>query len=211
LGFFNITHAFDGNLQGLRHGVGNMDVWLASNSTRRHALLVPLFPSLHHQGLEGVDETPPHGTVEHQVRTICQRKAAALPSSDHSVIIVADTMLSDPDDHSLSMGKPLDLAHAATMLHRLAGRFHQVWTATSVRWNGSWHHWCESAVVSIPELTTEQLQDLLISKSWEGKAGGYDLAGPMGAYARLVEGAESTVLGLAGEAMQFLEVLASTR
>jgi hypothetical protein len=32
----------------------------------------------------------------------------------------------------------------------------------------------------------------------------------MGEYARLVEGSESTVLGLAGEAMQFLEALAST-
>jgi predicted house-cleaning NTP pyrophosphatase (Maf/HAM1 superfamily) len=60
-------------------------------------------------------------------------------------------------------------------------------------------------------LTTEQLQDLLTSNSWQGKAGGYDLAGRMGAYARLVEGSESTVLGLAGEAMEFLEALASTR
>jgi len=198
-----------GNHQGLRHGVRCMDAWLASNSSRRHALLLPLFPTMHHEGLEGVDETPPSGTVERQVYAICQRKVAAVPPSEHSLIIVADTMLSDPDDHSLSIGKPRDVTHAATMLHRLSGRFHQVWTATSVRWNGSWHHWCESAIVSIPELTTEQLQDLLTSNSWQGKAGGYDLAGRMGAYARLVEGAESTVLGLAGEAIEFLEALAS--
>ena len=200
-----------GNLQVPHRGVTNMEVWLASNSTRRHAVLSPLFPSLYHKGLEGVDETPPSGTVEHQVRSICERKAAALPASDHGLIIVADTMLSDPDDHSLSMGKPRDLAHAATMLHRLTGRFHQVWSATSVRWNGSWHHWCESAVVSLPQLAADQIDELLTSGSWRGKAGGYDLAGPMGAYARLVEGAESTVLGLAGGAMDFLEALASTQ
>tara|TARA_B100000900_G_scaffold415070_1_gene443662 strand:- start:6413 stop:7048 length:636 start_codon:yes stop_codon:yes gene_type:complete len=210
LGFFNITHVFDGNLKGLHHGLLDMDVWLASNSPRRHSLLLPLFPSLHHEGLEGVDETPPTGTVEHQVRTICMRKAAALPDSDHSLVIVADTMLSDPDDHSLSIGKPRDLAHAATMLHRLTGRFHQVWSATSVRWNGTWHHWCESAVVALPDLKQDELDALLTSESWKGKAGGYDLAGPMGVHARLVEGTESTVLGLAAGAMEFLTGLAST-
>lgn len=188
-----------------------MDVWLASNSERRYALLSSLFPNLHHEGLAGIDETPPNGTVEHQVMTICQRKAGALPDSDHEVVIVADTMLSDPDDHSLSMGKPRDRTHAAIMLHRLSGRLHQVWSATGVRWNGTWHYWCEASVVAIPELTTDQLDELLSSNSWKGKAGGYDLHGPMGEYARLVEGAESTVLGFAGEAMTFLEMLASTR
>ena len=188
-----------------------MDVWLASNSERRYALLSSLFPNLHHEGLAGVDETPPNGTVEHQGMTICQRKAGALPDSDHEVVIVADTMLSDPDDHSLSMGKPRDRTHAAIMLHRLSGRLHQVWSATGVRWNGTWHYWCEASVVAIPELTTDQLDELLSSNSWKGKAGGYDLHGPMGEYARLVEGAESTVLGFAGEAMTFLEMLASTR
>ena len=188
-----------------------MDVWLASKSERRYALLSSLFPNLHHEGLARVDETPPNGTVEHQVMTICQRKAGALPDSDHEVVIVADTMLSDPDDHSLSMGKPRDRTHAAIMLHRLSGRLHQVWSATGVRWNGTWHYWCEASVVAIPELTTDQLDELLSSNSWKGKAGGYDLHGPMGEYARLVEGAESTVLGFAGEAMTFLEMLASTR
>ena len=83
-----------------------MDVWLASNSPRRYALLQPMFPNLHHQGLHDVDETPPTGTVDHQVLTICERKASSVPDSHHDLVIVADTMLSDPDDHSLSMGKP---------------------------------------------------------------------------------------------------------
>ena len=36
-----------------------MDVWLASNSPRRFALLESIFPRLHHEGLDDVDETPP--------------------------------------------------------------------------------------------------------------------------------------------------------
>ncbi len=187
-----------------------MDAWLASNSPRRYALIQPLFPDLHHEGLGGVDETPPSGPVGEQVSAICHRKVDAVPDTTHSLVIVADTMLSDPDEHSLSMGKPRDLAHAATMLLRLSGRLHQVWSATAVRWNGVWHRWCESAVVSIPELTADQMDALLTSNSWVGKAGGYDFAGPMGEHAQLVEGDESTVLGIAGGAMEFLEVLAST-
>ena len=65
-------------------------------------------------------------------------------------------------------------------------------------------------MVSIPELTADQMDALLTSNSWVGKAGGYDFAGPMGEHAQLVEGDESTVLGIAGGAMEFLEVLAST-
>ena len=188
-----------------------MDVWLASNSPRRFSMLEPLFSTLIQRAVDGVDETPPKGPVEHQVLTICQRKAAGISNIAHDVVVVSDTMLSDPDDHSLSLGKPRDEVHAATMLHRLSGRYHQVWTATGVHYNGAWHYWCESAVVSITELTDEVLTGLLSSRSWEGKAGGYDLAGPMGEHAHLVEGHEATVLGIAGEAMTFLETLASVR
>ena len=39
------------------------------------------------------------------------------------------------------------------------------------------------------------LEALIISDSWRGKAGAYDLAGPMGGYARIIDGAEETVLG----------------
>ena len=70
---------------------------------------------------------------------------------------------------------------------------------------------CEAAVVSIPELSAEVMEALLTSESWRGKAGGYDLHGPMGEHATLVEGAESTVLGLAGEAMAHLETLANVQ
>jgi septum formation protein len=185
-----------------------MEVWLASASPRRLAMLEPMFSSIHQMGLPGVDETPPKGPVEEQVLAICQRKAAAVQSFDHDLIVVADTMLSDPDDHSLSLGKPRDMTHAATMLHRLRGRLHQVWTATGIHWNGAWMFFCESAVVSIPELTPEDMEALLISESWRGKAGGYDLHGPMGAHARLVEGSQFTVLGLAGDAVAYLETLA---
>lgn len=181
---------------------------MASNSPRRYEMLMPLFNDLHQEGVPGVDETPPSGTVDHQVLEICKRKAAGLVNPKHDLVVVADTMLSDPDDHSLSLGKPRDRHHAALMLHRLSGRHHQVWTATGVHFNGEWRFWCEHAVVAIQPLTESQLEDLLTSDSWKGKAGGYDLAGPMGEFASLVDGESSTVLGIAGEAMALLTSLA---
>jgi len=78
-----------------------------------------------------------------------------------------------------------------------------------VHWNGEWRFWCEHAVVAIDALTDVQNDALLTSGSWKGKAGGYDLAGPMGAHATLVDGESSTVLGIAGEAMAFLTTLAA--
>jgi len=185
-----------------------MRVRLASNSPRRYEMLMPLFSGLHQEGVPGVDETPPSGTVDHQVLEICKRKAAGIANPNHDLVVVADTMLADPDDHSLSLGKPRDRHHAALMLHRLSGRHHQVWTATGVYFNGEWRFWCEHAVVAIQPLAGSQLEDLLTSDSWKGKAGGYDLAGPMGEYASLVDGESSTVLGIAGEAMALLTLLA---
>ena len=185
-------------------------VWLASNSERRKVMLESIFPNLHQSGIPGVDETPPIGSVDHQVLTICKRKANAISDfSGVQVTVVSDTMISDPDDHSLSMGKPGDAAEAAMMLHRLSGRRHQVWSATGIHFMGKWTYLCEFALVEFPNFSDEILLDLIQSGSWKGKAGGYDLHGPMGDHARLVDGSESVVLGLAQSAMEMLEQLSS--
>lgn len=69
--------------------------------------------------------------------------------------------------------------------------------------------WCEHAVVAFPEFSDEVFSQLIDSGSWKGKAGGYDLHGPMGEHATLIEGSESVVLGLAAGALEHLEALAS--
>ena len=69
---------------------------------------------------------------------------------------------------------------------------------------GQWRFFVEHSIVEFEDLSDERLVELVLSESWKGKAGGYDLAGPMGSHASLVEGKESTVLGIAGEAMEIL-------
>ena len=164
------------------------------------------FPNVHCQGLEGVDETPRStGTIAQQVQSICHTKAEAVPA-DHGfdVVMVCDTVLSDPDEVNALIGKPTDAVHAATMLHRLSGRRHQVWSAAGLLVHGSWRYFVEYAVVEMDELPDETLVDLVLNESWKGKAGGYDLAGPMGEFARVIDGDSTTVLGIPKEAMDVL-------
>ena len=183
-----------------------MNVWLASQSPRRADMLQSLFPNIKCEGFSDVDETPGPGSVDAQVLSICQKKSEAV-SDGHGfdLVIVCDTLLADPDDMDSVLGKPSYTVEAAVMLHRLSGRRHQVWSATGILLQGHWRFFVEHAIVEIDTLTDEQLVELVLNDSWKGKAGGYDLAGPMGEYARLVDGHESTVLGIAGEAMELLK------
>jgi septum formation protein len=114
-------------------------------------------------------------------------------------------MVGDPDDAHAAMGKPDDFANALSMLKHLSGRRHQVWSATGIQICGDWTFFVESAIVEVESLSSEILEELIESESWVGKAGGYDLAGAMGKYAKLVDGDELTVLGFAPSAIRLIE------
>ena len=180
-------------------------VWLASGSSRRQQMLEDIFPNLVCQALEGVDEIAEQAKVSEQVLEIAHKKAEAIKDNlDYDLIIVSDTMLADPDIDNISIGKPTDEVDAAMMLHRLSGRRHRVWSSTGIYFSGNWKFFTDSAIVEIKQLSDEELIELVLNKSWLGKAGGYDLAGEMSKYAKLVDGQESTVLGIAGSAMELL-------
>lgn len=185
------------------------NIWLASKSPRRQQILREIFPNILCQGIEGVDEKPPLGEVDYQVLEICKQKAKAADDNpqinEYDLVIVCDTMLCDPDDQMLSIGKPKDEVEAAMMLFRLSGRRHQVWSATGIKKAGKWKYYCEYSIVEINPLPDEVLVELVLSKSWQGKAGGYDLAGPMGDWAEIIDGSESTVLGIASQALEELK------
>ncbi|DAC29023.1 MAG: hypothetical protein CMB29_01125 [Euryarchaeota archaeon] len=182
-----------------------MRVWLASKSVRRAEMLRQIFPNLTCEGIDSVNETSKSTVVSGQVLEICQKKAAAAHLDDnYELIVVSDTMIQDPDVDVRAMGKANDAIEAAAMLHRLAGRRHRVWTATGIYYKSKWEFHLNEAIVEIDALTDETLVELVLNNSWVGKAGSYDLAGDMSRYARLVEGDEATVLGIAGDAMERL-------
>ena len=110
-------------------------------------------------------------------------------------VIVADTLVEDPDDHLQPLGQPSNRREAINMLLRLSGRNHRVWTGTALIQGTKVESWVESATVSIDSLDDEVLEALIVSDSWRGKAGGYDYAGAMGNFATIIDGEEETVLG----------------
>lgn len=152
-----------------------------------------------------VDERRVQGTVDAQVLHIAKQKAEAV-GDEHSgsIVLVADTMLADPDDATLALGQPSDAQAALAMLLRLRGRRHRVWSASGLRVAGTWTFDLASAVVEFASFSDDVLADLIHSGSWEGKAGAYDLAGAMKAHATLVEGDEATVLGIPSRVLEAL-------
>ena len=80
--------------------------------------------------------------VRNQVEEVCRHKAinACIEQvisereggKSFDLILVSDTMIEDPDDDRLSIGKPEDILGAASILLRLSGRRHRVWSSTSI-------------------------------------------------------------------------------
>jgi len=187
-----------------------MRILLASASERRGAILREHFPNVEQAALQGVDETVDRLPISEQVKEVVSRKAAAVSLNDrHDVFVVADTLVEDPDDEREALGKPGSKEQAVSMLLRLRGRRHRVWSATMVYVLEKWQLSVECAIVEIEDFSDDVLVELIESESWVGKAGGYDLAGMMGEYATLIEGAESTVLGFTQTSIELLTDLQS--
>jgi len=185
-----------------------MEVILASASARRKVVLEELGFLVKQHPMAGIDERPPTGVnVKSQVESICQRKAWAFKPDDDQIVVVADTMIEHPNDLLQSIGKPEDVTHANEILSLLSNKTHKVWTVTGVFVCGEWKYFIDFSVVYIPQLEPATLKHLLDSGSWKGKAGAYDLQGQMGEYAELMEGRESTVLGISSSAIDYLYTL----
>ena len=183
-----------------------MGIWLASASERRAQILEKRFGTIKIEALADVDESHPSGSVPDQVLEICRRKSMAVPQNHgFQAVVVADTMIEDPDDPNVAIGKATDELSAASMIKRLSGRRHQVWSATGIQICGDWTFFVESAVVEIDELSVSEISNLIDSGSWKGKAGSYDLAGEMGKHARLIDGDELAVLGFAPTGLRLLD------
>ncbi len=206
-----------------------MSILLASASQRRYDWLCNFLidgeSKIESRPLISPEPAPSNGiAVRVQTEATCIAKANAAASemvisgAAHDLVIVADTLVEDPEDPLVAMGKPMDVVSATAMLLRLSGRRHRVWSSTALLWSpdrsregteilhGGWSAdiWTESAIVEFDDLSEDTLADLILNESWVGKAGAYDLAGEAGANANLVEGDEVTVLGFAPAAINAL-------
>ena len=203
---------------------------LASASLRRHSWLSDWVDGtgtdIEVRPLISAESRPSVGLeVGLQTEATCLAKAEAAAreiflsgNSDFKLVVVADTLVEDPEDPLVAMGKPDDAMAAAAMLLRLSGRKHRVWSSTALLYppdgqqegaevlHGGWsaNVWTDSAVVEFEDLSEDRLVELVRNESWHGKAGAYDLRGHASRNAVLIEGFEVTVLGFAHTAMDAL-------
>tara|TARA_B100001250_G_scaffold231924_1_gene199126 strand:+ start:227 stop:856 length:630 start_codon:yes stop_codon:yes gene_type:complete len=206
-----------------------MRVLLASASERRLTWLNDYFESMEVvckpllSEEKGIEKDK---SVEKQSIEICLSKAesAALewrimdPKNldTPDIIIVSDTLVESPGDEKMALGKPEDSFMATSMLLRLSGRRHRVWSSTAILVQNNkeyeeiyskWRYkiWTDYAIVEFDELSEEDIISLVESNSWVGKAGGYDLAGHARKYTKIIEGDVVTVLGFSKKAINELE------
>ena len=127
------------------------------------------------------------------VKRIAMEKLAAMVADDDTVVLCADTTVALG---RRIMVKPRDAGEAAAFLYALSGRRHKVITAVAVkRGTRTWLRDVQSTV-AFKELSDAEVNAYLASGDWQGKAGGYAIQGPAGAFIPWINGSYTGIVGL---------------
>ena len=167
---------------------------LGSGSPRRRELLAQIGVVADDLRPPDIDETPSPGELP---RPYCMRmareKALAVPAEADDIVLSADTTVALG---RRILGKPEDEKQAAHFLTMMAGRRHRVLTAVALRKGAQL--WTRDVVtqVKMKMLSNEELNAYLASGDWRGKAGGYGIQGPAGAFIPWISGSFTAVVGL---------------
>ena len=171
-----------------------MKLILGSGSPRRRELLAQI-------GVEADDIRPPDINEDPRPRELprpyCVRlareKALAIRASDDEIVLSADTTVALG---RRILGKPENAAEAAQFLYALSGRRHRVVTAVAVRRGDKLWERDVVTQVKMKSLSDAEVNAYLASDDWRGKAGGYAIQGPAGAFVPWINGSFSAVVGL---------------
>jgi septum formation protein len=167
---------------------------LGSGSPRRLELLAVLGITPDAVRPPDIDEDPAQGELP---RPYCARiaaeKVAAVTAGADDIVLCADTTVALG---RRIMGKPADAHEAEAFLTALSGRRHRVYTAIAVRRGDRvWERVVESRV-RMKQLSNVEIDGYLATGDWQGKAGGYSIQGPAGAFIPWISGSHSAIVGL---------------
>jgi septum formation protein len=130
-------------------------------------------------------------------RPYCNRitaeKVAAVPADADDIVLCADTTVALG---RRIMGKPVDAAQAAEFLWKLSGRRHRVITAVAVKRGDKVWQKDVVSTVRMKVLSNVEVNAYLASGDWQGKAGGYAIQGPAGAFVPWMSGSFTGIVGL---------------
>ena len=169
---------------------------LASASPRRIELLAQVGIAPDRIVPADIDETPlkgetPPRLAERLARTKAETVAAAEPEA---FVLAADTVVAVG---RRLLEKPADEAEARCFLSLLSGRNHRVFTGVALKAPGR-----DTTVrvvetrVSLKPLSDDEIAGYIATGDWRGKAGGYAIQGPAGAFVRRIVGSHPAVMGL---------------
>lgn len=170
---------------------------LASSSPRRRQLLAEAGYRFEVDPA-GIDEPEPDGPVpiDQYVAELAYRKAHTVAEryDSDTLILAADTSVSVADQ---ILNKPIDRSDAERMLRLQQG--HDITVATGVcLYRPELHDWVGGVEVSIcrmRDLTEDELEAVLDSGTWQGRAGGYGVQDDDPIIA-ITQGSVSNVVGL---------------
>ena len=92
--------------------------------------------------------------------------------------------------------KPADEAEAAKFLTLLSGRNHRVFTGVAVAVGDKTLSRVVDTRVSFKVLSAQEIKTYVEGGDWRGKAGGYGIQGPAGAFVTRIVGSYPAVMGL---------------
>lgn len=167
---------------------------LGSGSPRRKELLAVLGVVPDAILPPDIDEDPKKAELPHlYCARIAREKVAAIPTGPDDIVLCADTTVALG---RRILGKPKDADEARRFLDLLSGRRHRVFTALAVkRGDQRWERIVE-ARVKMKSLSTIERDGYIATGDWQGKAGGYSIQGPAGAFIPWISGSYTAIVGL---------------
>jgi septum formation protein len=166
---------------------------LASASPRRAHILSTLGVSFRVEVSHEDESLQPGEDGAAAVERLARAKALAVAGREALPVLAADTEVLC-DGHIL--GKPADERDAIAMLHRLAGRAHEVVTGVCVVSRGVARSGVERSVVRFAPMSEDEVAWYAATGEPLDKAGGYHVDGKGALFIETVEGSPSNVAGL---------------
>jgi nucleoside triphosphate pyrophosphatase len=168
---------------------------LASNSPRRRQLLA-LTGWRFSVSAADVDESQrPNEAPTDYVLRLAESKARAVVGDSDQIILAADTSVVD---EGMILGKPTDKAEAITMLTRLRGHMHQVYTGVALLRLGDGLLLKELCVTDVPmrNYSDEEINTYVQTGDPLDKAGAYAIQHPGFRPVAEMNGCYANVMGL---------------
>ena len=167
---------------------------LGSASPRRRDLLAQIGVVPDAVRPPDIDETPRAGELPRPYAArLAREKAQAVAAGPDEIVLAADTTVAMG---RRILGKPEHADEAARFLSMLSGRRHRVTTAIALRRGARLWERAVETVVKMKPLSDDEIAAYLATGDWQGKAGGYSIQGPAGAFVPWIRGSYPAVVGL---------------